>query len=75
MVSYKNVDINAPLSRAFQDKGMTWAAIIISAGSVSTLTSTTFASLLGQPRIFYQMSVDVRLFAFSHLPCAASTLT
>jgi APA family basic amino acid/polyamine antiporter len=58
MVSYKNVDINAPLSRAFQDKGMTWAAIIISAGSVSTLTSTTFASLLGQPRIFYQMSVD-----------------
>jgi APA family basic amino acid/polyamine antiporter len=58
MVSYKNVNVNSPLSRAFQDKGMTWAAGIIAAGSVSTLTSTTFASLLGQPRIFYQMAVD-----------------
>lgn len=71
------IDKDAPLSNAFQGLGMTWAAAIIAAGSVSTLTSTTFASLLGQPRIFYQMAVDVRSASppFASSPFSARKLT
>ncbi len=66
MVRYDQVNKDAPLSRAFQDAGLTWAAALIAAGSVSTLTSTTFATLLGQPRIFYQMACDVRSLSHTH---------
>lgn len=38
---------------------MKWAVIVIAIGSVSTMTATTLCSLIGQPRIFFQMAKDV----------------
>lgn len=58
MVNYATIDHNAPLATAFLDHGLKWAAVIIAVGSVTALTATTLCSLLGQPRIYYQMSKD-----------------
>jgi len=58
VVNYTQVDKDAPFTQAFLDKDLRWAAAIVGVGSITTLTSTTWASLMGQPRIFYQMSVD-----------------
>jgi APA family basic amino acid/polyamine antiporter len=58
MVKYSQIDHGAPLAVAFQDHGLKWAAIIIAIGSVTALTATTLCSLLGQPRIYYQMAKD-----------------
>lgn len=53
---------NAPLSFAFQQRGMPWASYIVAAGSLLGLTSAAFTCLLGQPRIFYRMAADGLLF-------------
>ncbi|MDP2435739.1 MAG: amino acid permease, partial [archaeon] len=58
MVSYQLIDVSAPLSAAFQSVGLDWAASVIAVASLVALTATTLCSLLGQPRIFYQMAVD-----------------
>lgn len=58
MMSYVYINISAPLSYAFTWIHMDWAASLIAVASVIALTATTLCSLLGQPRIFYQMAVD-----------------
>ena len=62
MVPYKLINNNAPLSEAFIYVGLGWAAKAVAIGSITTLTSTTLTSLMGQPRIFYQMAQDGLLF-------------
>ncbi len=44
------IDQNAPLATAFTQVGITWAATLIAAVSVTGLTATTLTSLFGQPR-------------------------
>jgi len=58
MLPYYKIDVNAGLSDAFSQVGAHYASIIVGLGSVTTLAATTFATLLGQPRIFYQMAKD-----------------
>jgi len=58
MINYSSIDIGAPLSAAFAHYGLEWASVIISIGSVTALTATTLCSLLGQPRIYFQMAKD-----------------
>lgn len=58
MVSYLHINIDSPLSAAFVSVGQSWAGALIAVSSVIALTATTLCSLLGQPRIFYQMAVD-----------------
>jgi APA family basic amino acid/polyamine antiporter len=60
MVPFWRVDRSAPIAAAFSTRGVTWAAILVSVGSMTSLTATTLVSLLGQPRIFYQMARDVK---------------
>jgi APA family basic amino acid/polyamine antiporter len=48
----------APLSAAFENLNISWAGIIVAICAITTTTSTTLCSLLGQPRIFYRMSKD-----------------
>jgi len=62
MVPFWRVDRSAPIAAAFSTRGVTWAAILVSVGSMTSLTATTLVSLLGQPRIFYQMARDGLLF-------------
>ena len=61
MVPYNQINVNAGLSDAFSQVGAQWASVIVGLGSVTTLSATTFATLLGQPRIFFQMAKDVSL--------------
>jgi len=62
MIHYPDLDKNAPLSQAFFSINLGWAGFIVAAGSVTTMTATTLVSLIGQPRIFYQMAKDGLLF-------------
>jgi len=62
MVPYFRIDKNAPLAVAFSDVGLKWAATLIAIGSVTALTATTLCTLLGQPRIYYQMAKDGLFF-------------
>lgn len=63
MLPYYQIDPDAGLSEAFSSVGNNWASILVGFGSVTTLSATTFASLLGQPRIFYQMADDGLFFS------------
>lgn len=58
LVPYEQINHHAPISAAFADIGMTWAAIIISIGALAGLTSVLLVLLLSQPRIFFAMSRD-----------------
>ena len=62
MVPWYCVDNSAPLARAFSFVGNDWATTLIAVCTVTGLSSTTLASLFGQPRIFYRMSKDGLLF-------------
>eukprot|EP01117_Protostelium_nocturnum_P015296 TRINITY_DN5911_c0_g1_i1.p1 TRINITY_DN5911_c0_g1~~TRINITY_DN5911_c0_g1_i1.p1 ORF type:complete len:572 (+),score=138.34 TRINITY_DN5911_c0_g1_i1:63-1778(+) len=63
MVAYENINSNAPLSSAFMAIGKEGIATVVAIGSVTTITATALASLVGQPRIFYQMAKDGLFFS------------
>ncbi len=58
MVSYKDIDITAPISSAFSQRGLNVATLFISFAAVAGLTSVLLVMLLGQSRIFYAMAKD-----------------
>jgi basic amino acid/polyamine antiporter, APA family len=58
MVFYQKIDENAPLAEAFLQNQNYWATKVIAICSVTTMTATMLACLLGQPRIFYSMAQD-----------------
>ena len=58
MVPWKEVNIEAPLSVAFLDRGLTKASYLITAGALAGLTSVMLVMLLGQTRVLYSMAND-----------------
>jgi basic amino acid/polyamine antiporter, APA family len=58
MVSYKKLNVEAPLAVAFQATGKAWAASIISVGALAGLTTVVLTLLLGQSRVLFAMSRD-----------------
>ena len=58
MVPYDTIDRNAPFAVAFTQRGMGWAATIVSAGAITGITTSLLVSLLGQPRIYMTMARD-----------------
>ena len=58
MVSYKKLNVEAPLATAFQLTGKSWAANIISVGALAGLTTVILTLLLGQSRVLFAMSRD-----------------
>jgi APA family basic amino acid/polyamine antiporter len=58
MVPWQNVNIEAPLARAFMDRGLTSASYIITVGALAGLTSVMLVMLLGQTRVLYSMAKD-----------------
>jgi APA family basic amino acid/polyamine antiporter len=58
MVPLSQIDVSAPVARAFTAHGLDFAAGVISAGAVAGLTSVLLVLLLGQSRIFFAMSRD-----------------
>jgi len=58
MIPYDQINIDAPVSSAFQTKGITWANFIISLGAIAGITSVLLVLLLSQPRVMLAMARD-----------------
>lgn len=58
MVPWKDINIEAPIARAFMDRGLTTASHIITLGALAGLTSVMLVMLLGQTRVLYAMAND-----------------
>ncbi len=58
MVPWQEVNIEAPIARAFLDRGQTTASHIITLGALAGLTSVMLVMLLGQTRVLYSMAND-----------------
>jgi basic amino acid/polyamine antiporter, APA family len=58
MVPWQEVNIEAPIARAFLDKGLTTASHVITLGALAGLTSVMLVMLLGQTRVLYSMAKD-----------------
>jgi basic amino acid/polyamine antiporter, APA family len=58
MVPWSDVNIEAPIARAFLDRGLTGASHIITLGALAGLTSVMLVMLLGQTRVLYSMAND-----------------
>ncbi len=58
MVKYDQIDINAPISRAFQQKGIGWAEGVIATAGVAGITSVLLVMMLSGPRVFLAMARD-----------------
>ena len=58
MVPWGDVNIEAPIARAFLDRGLVGASHIITLGALAGLTSVMLVMLLGQTRVLYSMAND-----------------
>jgi APA family basic amino acid/polyamine antiporter len=58
MVPWHSINIEAPLTVAFLDRGLTTASHLITAGALAGLTSVMLVMLLGQTRVLYAMAND-----------------
>ena len=58
MVPWREVNIEAPIARAFLDRGLAGASHIITFGALAGLTSVMLVMLLGQTRVLYSMAND-----------------
>jgi len=58
MVYWPEINIEAPIARAFLDHNLVWAANIITVGAIAGLTSVMLVMLLGQSRVLYAMAND-----------------
>ncbi|WP_257311338.1 amino acid permease [Geothrix fuzhouensis] len=58
MVKYDQLDINAPVSIAFSQKGLGWAEGLIATAGVAGITSVLLVMMLSGPRVFLAMARD-----------------
>lgn len=58
MVHWQQINIEAPVARAFLDRGLSTASHIITLGALAGLTSVMLVMLLGQTRVLYAMASD-----------------
>jgi len=58
MVPWREVNIEAPIARAFLDRGLVSASHVITLGALAGLTSVMLVMLLGQTRVLYSMAKD-----------------
>jgi len=58
MVPYDRIDIHAPVSNAFIQKGIGYAGLLVSVGAVVGITSVLLVLMLSQPRVLLAMARD-----------------
>jgi len=58
MVSYKDIDLEAPLAKAFAFHGVAWAEVCIAFGAFAGLTTTILTLLGAIPRVIMSMGMD-----------------
>ena len=58
MVPFQQIDIDAPLAKAFSRTGLPWAHALVSLGALTGITSVLMVLMLSQPRIMLAMARD-----------------
>jgi APA family basic amino acid/polyamine antiporter len=58
MVPWQEINLEAPVARAFLDRGLNAASYVITTGALAGLTSVMLVMLLGQTRVLYSMAND-----------------
>src|SRR6185436_8021973 len=58
MIPYDQIDPNAGVSKAFEQKNLGWAQFIIAAAGVAGITSVLLVMMLSAPRVFLAMARD-----------------
>ncbi len=58
IVPYDKINIDAPVSNAFAQLGLTWAQFLISLGALTGITSVLLVMMLSQPRVMLAMARD-----------------
>ena len=58
MVSYTQINPDAPFSTVFRQVGLPWAADLVSLGAIIGITSVLHMLLLAQPRVLFAMARD-----------------
>ena len=58
LVSYKTLNVAAPVALAIDATGVGWGSMLVKIGAVFGLATVMLVMLLGQSRVFYSMSRD-----------------
>ena len=58
LVSYKTLNVAAPVALAMDATGVSWGSLLVKIGAVFGLATVMLVMLLGQSRVFYSMSKD-----------------
>jgi APA family basic amino acid/polyamine antiporter len=58
LVSYKTLDVGAPVALGIDATGVSWGSMLVKIGAVFGLATVMLVMLLGQTRVFYSMSKD-----------------
>jgi APA family basic amino acid/polyamine antiporter len=58
LVSYKTLNVSAPVALAIDATGVSWGSLLVKVGAVFGLATVMLVMLLGQSRVFYSMSRD-----------------
>src|SRR5450631_1230005 len=58
LVSYKTLNVSAPVALAIDATGVGWGSLLVKVGAVFGLATVMLVMLLGQTRVFFSMSRD-----------------
>ncbi len=58
MIPYNRINIDAPVSDAFKQVGLTWVQLFVSLGAIAGITSVLLVMMLSQPRVLLAMARD-----------------
>jgi APA family basic amino acid/polyamine antiporter len=58
MVPSNQIDVDAPVAKAFEHVGLKWAQFLVSLGAVAGITSVMLVLMLSQPRVLLAMARD-----------------
>lgn len=58
LVSYKALNVSAPVALAIDATGVGWGSMLVKVGAIFGLATVMLVMLLGQTRVFYSMSRD-----------------
>jgi APA family basic amino acid/polyamine antiporter len=65
LVSYKTLNVAAPVALAIDVTGVSWGSMLVKIGAVFGLATVMLVMLLGQSRVFYSMSKDGLLWPWA----------
>jgi APA family basic amino acid/polyamine antiporter len=65
LVSYKTLNVSAPVALAIDATGVSWGSTLVKIGAIFGLATVMLVMLLGQTRVFYSMSKDGLLWKWA----------